>query len=200
MQFLTASNPDPQKAQPTRDSLFSNYASLELRQNWDLEADHCNLCNRCQTHSSVIYGRHHCSPVQCHRHGSCRFHFPYPVTGEPLAFVDSSGRAVRKKFAAIRNNPWLNQHSKLVSLGWRANVDMQPVLDQEAAIAYISKYASKPKVLSTSHHAALTNFCTHLPQDSPAEHAVQRLFTRMAANRDISTQEVVHPPHVVPLL
>lgn len=69
---------------------------------------------------------------------------------------------------------------------------MQPVLDQEAAVAYISKYASKPEVLSTSYHAALMEFCTRLPQDSPAEHAVQRLFVRMAADRDISAQEAVH--------
>ena len=69
---------------------------------------------------------------------------------------------------------------------------MQPVLDREAAIAYISKYASKPEVLSASYHSALTEFCTRLPQDSPAERAVQQLFARMSADRDISAQESVH--------
>ena len=191
-QFLMAFNPDSSKPCPAHDCLFNNYSSPELRMNWDLQVDHCDLCNRCWMHRSVVYGKHHCSPSQCYRCGACHFHFPYPITNEPLAFIDGTGRSARKKFATVRNNPWLNQHSKLVLLGWRANVDLQPVLDREAAIAYISKYVSKPEVLSTSYHTALTEFCTCLLQDSPVEHAAQWLFARMAADRDISTQKAVH--------
>jgi hypothetical protein len=69
---------------------------------------------------------------------------------------------------------------------------MQPVLDREAALTYISKYASKPETLSESYHTALHDFCSRLPAGLPAENAVQRLFARMAADRDISAQEAVH--------
>ena len=69
---------------------------------------------------------------------------------------------------------------------------MQPVLDREAAMKYISKYASKPEALSDSYHAALKDFCSRLPRGLPAERAVQSLFARMAADRDISAQEAVH--------
>ena len=69
---------------------------------------------------------------------------------------------------------------------------MQPVLDREAALTYISKYASKPETLSDSYYSALKDFCARFPSDLPAEKAVQRLFARMAADRDISTQEAVH--------
>ena len=69
---------------------------------------------------------------------------------------------------------------------------MQPVLDREAARRYISKYASKPEALSDSYHAALKDFCARLPVAQPAERAVQSLFARMAADRDISAQEAVH--------
>jgi hypothetical protein len=31
-----------------------------------------------------------------------------------------------------------------------------------------------------------------MPEDQPAENAVQRLFARMAADRDISAQEAIH--------
>ena len=71
-------------------------------------------------------------------------------------------------------------------------MDLQPVLDRTAAIKYVSKYASKPEVVSESYHQALAAFCTRLPRQLPAERAVQSLFARMAADRDISAQEAVH--------
>jgi hypothetical protein len=71
-------------------------------------------------------------------------------------------------------------------------MDLQPVLDRKAAIRYISKYASKPETASDSYYSALNEFCCRLPQDLPAEHAVRRLFARMASDRDISAQEAVH--------
>ena len=191
-QFLTAFNADPNRPRPETDCLLKDYVLPDNRRNWDLGEDHINLCNRCQTHGALLRGECRCIPAQCYKRGSCRFHFPYPVTPCPRAFVDSSGRVPRKCFAAHRNDPWLNQHSKLVLLGWRANVDMQPVLDREAAITYIAKYASKPETLSESYHAALNGFCSRLPAGLPAESAVQRLFARMAADRDISAQEAVH--------
>ena len=164
----------------------------ENRAHWNMSDDYVNLCNRCQTHGSLVRGVRACKPAQCFRNGSCRFHFPYPVTVEPAAFIDGTGKNARKTFAAVRNDPWLNQHARLILLGWRANVDLQPVLDREAARRYISKYASKPESLSESYHTVLQEFCSRLPFDQPAERAVQRLFARMAADRDISAQEAVH--------
>ena len=69
---------------------------------------------------------------------------------------------------------------------------MQPVLDREAARRYISKYASKPEMLSQSYQSILQDFCNRLPGAQPVECAVQRLFAHMAADRDISAQEAVH--------
>lgn len=110
----------------------------------------------------------------------------------PTAFLDTGVKGGRKQFAAERNDPWMNQHSTPVLLAWRANVDLQPVLDKKAAIKYVCKYASKPEVLSQSYRDALTDFCSRMPHDLPAEKAVSRLFARMAADRDISAQEAVH--------
>ena len=46
--------------------------------------------------------------------------------------------------------------------------------------------------LSDGYHHALDDFCTPHTSRSPAENGVQRLFARMAADRDISAQEAVH--------
>lgn len=192
--IITASNPDPYRARPPRDCLLDDMLSAEARNGWDLEEDHCNLCNRCQKHGTIVQGERCCKPAQCHKHGSCRFHFPYALSSEPLAYVqvENPEREPRKHFAATCNDGWLNQHSKAVLLGWRANTDLQPVLDRAVAIRYISKYASKPETASESYWSALRDFCSRIPEDQPAENAVQRLFARMAADRDISTQEAVH--------
>jgi hypothetical protein len=46
--------------------------------------------------------------MQPHKNGACRFHFPYPVTTDPVAFIDTNNGTPRQKFAALRNDPWLN--------------------------------------------------------------------------------------------
>jgi hypothetical protein len=71
-------------------------------------------------------------------------------------------------------------------------MDLQPVLDRTAAIKYVSKYASKPKVASDSYHQALAVFCTRLPCHLPVECTAQSLFAKMAADRNISAQEAIH--------
>ena len=190
--IINAYNPDPFRPRNQEDVLLKNLLPSEARYSWDLEDDHTALCNRCQKHGKLRQGVRSCVPSQCFRNGSCRFHFPYLVTAEPLAFVDNENGSSRKRFTAERNDPWINQHSMPLLLAWRANVDVQPVLDKKAAIKYVSKYASKPEVLSQSYRDALDDFCTRLPQDLPAEKAVQRLFAKMAADRDISAQEAVH--------
>ncbi|KAF8461812.1 hypothetical protein DFH94DRAFT_601919, partial [Russula ochroleuca] len=62
------------------------------------------------------------------------------------------------RFSPVRNDPWLNQHSKPVLLAWRANQELQPVLDRTTAIKYVSKYVSKPETVSDSYNQALTAF------------------------------------------
>jgi hypothetical protein len=190
--FITATNPDPFHPRPSHDCLLDDRLLQASRDLWDIKDDHCNLCNRCQHHGTIKDGQRHCVPSQCHRRGSCRFHFPYMVTAEPLAYVDHTDNEARKRFVPSRNDPWLNQHSTSVLLAWRANIDLQPVLDRKAAIRYISKYASKPEAVSTTYHTALNDFCSRVAHDLPAERVVQRLFAQMAADRDISAQEAVH--------
>ena len=190
--IITAYNPDPFRPRGREDCLLKDILSPHTLSSWQLEDDHCALCNRCQKHGSLRHGVRACVPAQCYKSGSCRFHFPYACSLEPAAFIEENSAVSRKRFSAVRNDPWMNQHSKTLLLGWRANVDLQPVLDRKAAIKYVSKYASKPEILSQSYRDALGDFCSRMPQELPAESAVRRLFAKMAADRDISAQEAVH--------
>lgn len=190
--IFTAYNPDPFRPRGQDDCLLKDVLSLNELETWDLKEDHCALCNRCQKHGALRNGVRTCHPSQCFKKGACRYHFPYAVAKQPNVFIEQEKGASRKRFTAQHNDPWLNQHSKVVLLGWRANIDLQPVLDRQAAIKYVSKYASKPEVISQSYRDALGDFCNRLPQELPAENAVRRLFAKMAADRDISAQEAVH--------
>ena len=192
--LITAWNLDPVRPHPPagQDCLIWDLLPAAARDQWDFADDHCNLSNRCQKHGGVFSGTRCCIPAFCHKCGVCRFHFPYPCTPEPAAFVEDPENGACKQFSLARNDPWLNQHSKPILLAWQANTDLQPVLDREAAIKYVSKYASKPETVSEGYHHALTEFCNWMPQDLHAENAVQCLFARMAVDRDISAQEAVH--------
>ena len=139
---MTAYNPDPARPRGATDCLLADLLDPATRDAWDWQSDHADLCNRCQEHGYVLGGRRQCLPSQCFKHNSCRFHFPFPPTATSAAVIERSAGLDRKRFAPVRNDPWLNQHSKPVLLAWRANMDLQPVLDQNAAIKYVSKYAT----------------------------------------------------------
>ncbi|PKC51007.1 hypothetical protein RhiirA1_313609, partial [Rhizophagus irregularis] len=49
-----------------------------------------------------------------------------------------------------RNDQYINLHSQLQLQGWRANVDLKPILTIHAALQYISKYASKAEPRSAA--------------------------------------------------
>lgn len=192
--FVSTYNPNPLSARGSNDCLLRDLLDPQNRLHWDVDGDHSDLCNRCQKHGAVLNGTRQCVPSQCHKAGACRFHFLFAPSPTALAFVEHSGGKERKRSAPMRNNPWLNQHSKPVLLAWRANQDLQLVLDRTAAIHYVSKYASKPETPSDSYVQALHTFCSHLPRHLPAERAVQSLYAKMATDRDISAQEAVHLP------
>ena len=75
---------------------------------------------------------------------------------------------------SARNNPWLNHHSKPVLLGWRANVDLQPILGPPSSVPTprsstpVNTPAS-PKLFSADTTLPWTTFCPGIPQDLPVE-------------------------------
>ncbi|KZT31193.1 hypothetical protein SISSUDRAFT_959017, partial [Sistotremastrum suecicum HHB10207 ss-3] len=58
-------------------------------------------------------------------------------------------------FLPRRNDPLLNAYSAGFVLGWRANIDFRPVINREAVIAYVAKYASKGESKSSSYQELL---------------------------------------------
>jgi hypothetical protein len=85
-------------------------------------------------------------------------------------------------------------------LGWRANIDFRPVINKEAVIAYVAKYASKGESSSSSYQDTLQKAIRHLHNTDAAGIGYQKMLSSFAAERDISSQETCHILHQLPLL
>jgi hypothetical protein len=98
------------------------------------------------------YKRHVCRPDgYCNsskqsNNNDCRFGYPFKNENESkIIFTEKSNSKklklkkaeVKAEFIIKRNDPYLNVHNRLICHSWRAIVDMQIILDKNAAINYI---------------------------------------------------------------
>lgn len=96
------------------------------------------------------------------------------------------------KHYSRRNDEILNFFNTGFILGWRANIDFRPVINKEAVIAYVAKYASKSETSSNSYEQTLQLAISHLKEDDAAGIAYQKLLSTFSSKRDISGQEICH--------
>ena len=94
-----------------------------------------------------------------------------------------------------RNDELLNSYNPTFILGWRANIDFRPVINKEAVIAYVAKYASKGETSSSLQKAI-----RYLQNSDAAGVAYQKMLSSFVAEWDISSQETCHILHNLPLV
>ena len=99
-----------------------------------------------------------------------------------------------------RNDSILNSYNLTFILGWRANIDFRPVINKDAVIAYVAKYASKGETASSSYEDTLQKAIKHLQSTDRAGVAYQKILSTFAAERDISSQETCHILHSLSLV
>ncbi|HEY0652265.1 MAG TPA: AAA family ATPase, partial [Chryseosolibacter sp.] len=174
--------------------------------------------------------RHKCTPNYCQRQRRnangdpigetfCRFGFPKPLRAKSrIEFEEYDNGSVRVKFVSTRNDQRMNQHNKMLLCTWKANCDMQLVLDEEMAIKYMVKYASKPEqrssqatsligqVVNTNWGMSTNNNGTQEPSlegntQSQSENSLRQISAatmirqvamKSIGNRDRSQQEICH--------
>ena len=112
-----------------------------------MDADYADLANCVQ--------RHVCRPQgYCHntRGTGCRFGYPKPNEEETKIVFEPIGTTGHQKATIVvkRNDQWLNIHSRTMLHHWRANIDLQLILDPHAAMTYMVKYATKPESSGSS--------------------------------------------------
>ncbi len=83
--------------------------------------------------------------------------------------------------------------------GWRANVDLKPVLSIHAALQYISKYASKAETRSAAFSKIFNEILSNSEAEDSSLSSIQKLILSSVAERDISAQETCHLILGIPL-
>ena len=112
------------------------------------DQDYCNLVNTVQRHTR-------CSAAYCLRKKAteqeqhCRFDYPRPVQqASLLEFEKLSNGTIRAVLTTKRNDPRVSSHNHLMLQHWRANVDIQIIVDVDACVRYMAKGEPKSQALS----------------------------------------------------
>ena len=92
-----------------------------------------------------------------------------------------------------RNDSRLNNHQRCQLQGWRANCDIQVVIDHYAYVEYLTKYAAKGEPKSQSmkqlFRAILQNTSS---ENSDAKKVSKKIAMKALCERDFSAQETMH--------
>ena len=113
----------------------------------DYDCDYVNLLNAVQHHTR-------CSTNYCLRQKQnesdlkCRFNFPFELRDKTkLEFekVNTKDKSVqyRAKIMTKQNDSRVNNHQRIQLQGWRANCDIQIIIDHHACVECLAKYATK---------------------------------------------------------
>ena len=83
---------------------------------------------------------------------------------------------------------------------WRANVDLQIIVDVQACARYMAKYASKGEPRSQAVSSIFKSCVDRLSDDSDAHKALKSAMVRSVGERDFSAQETAHQLLSLPLV
>ena len=96
------------------------------------------------------------------------------------------------KVVTKRNDNCLNNHQRLQLQGWRANCDIQVIIDYHSCLEYIAKYASKAEKISSVAKEAFTSVLCESSNQNNGKSTLRKLVMKAVGQRDMSIQEVMH--------
>ena len=106
--------------------------------------DYVELVNCTQRHVCRI--RCYCRSKKKEKENECRFGYPFENNNDTkLVFKETKSKRIDTEIILARNDPYMNQHSRFIAHAWRANVDQSLVINYNAAVNYMVKYATKSK-------------------------------------------------------
>jgi hypothetical protein len=138
--------------------------------------------------------RHTCRPegyCKSKVPNKCRFHYPFShCESTHIEFIEKEN-TVKAEIILERNDSFLNSHNRLACHEWRANTDMQIILDQAAAISYMVKYTTKGEktgnALSDLYKSVIFN---SKEDDNPLTKLRSVILKSVAGKRDLGPCEV----------
>ena len=176
--------------QPAKHPCRNSYETAVV----DLDSDYIDIVNSVQRYSKCNSAYSLREDKQ--RNQYCRFHYPFDINQETYISYTEMPNKGEKHFkaevVAQRNDPRVNRHQRIQLHGWRANCDIQLVIDHHACVEYLAKYAAKAEKLSSIAKDAFENVISHVADDSSPQSAIQKIFIKSVGERDMGIQEVMH--------
>ena len=158
----------------------------------DINQDYADLVNTVERHTK-------CNAAYCLRRKKgqtqvkCRFDYPRPLQSNTgIEFEELPNKRIRAKVVTKRNDPLINSHNKSLLQFWRANVDVQTIVDIEDCVRYMTKYAAKAETKSQTAKQIFKTCVNKLTHTSQACNAVRSAMIKSIGERDFSAQETAH--------
>lgn len=91
-----------------------------------------------------------------------------------------------------RNDSRLNNNQQLQLQGWRANCDIQVVIDHYACVESLAKYAAKGEPRSSAIKHSFNTIMQEADNNSDPHRAIKRVIMKTMGERDYAAQETMH--------
>ena len=197
--LLTTQNnsiPDETWSRPDPHPCVQKLSEIE-----NVEDDYEALVNCVQRHTQ-------CSPSYCLKSKNspsepkCRFGYPIDcVPHTTLSFEELKTGEIRATLATARNDPRINTHNKQMLRHWRANVDLQIIVDVTACSRYLTKYVAKsePRSIPASEIYSKCVSSINFSNSDPTKTVIRKCMIQSVGERDFSAQETAHLLQSLPL-
>ena len=131
----------------------------------------------------------------------CRFRYPRPTQAESTISCERLGDGtIRATLTTRCNDPRVTSHSRLLIQNWRANVDVQIIIDVLACARYMAKFAAKGEPRSQAVSSIFKACVGGLRDNSDSRSALRCAMIRAVGERDFSAQETAHTLLSLPLV
>ena len=145
--LITTVNPcDPKEwVKPSQHLCKRHYFEIS-QDEWD--KDYEDLLNSVHVQRHTLCNSVYCLKQKYDGMQKCRFDYPFAVTEqthiefEKVHTKDGAER-YRAKVITAKNDQRKNRHQRLQLQGWRANCDINIIIDYHSCVEYLTKYPSK---------------------------------------------------------
>ena len=140
-----------------------------------------------------------CSSAYCLRQknlgvpAECRFGFPKGLQEEThFNYAMLQHCKIGAELVTKRNDHRLNSHNRVMLENWRANVDLQVIIDKNACAWYMAKYAANGESRSKQASEILGSCMSRVQDNNQASSAIKKGIIQAAGDRDMAAQETAH--------
>ena len=127
----------------------------------------------------------------------CRFNFSFQhneKTSLQFELIHSKDNTPKYEIQVVtkRNDSRLNSHQRLQLQGWRANCDIQLVVDYQACVEYLEKYAAKSETRSHLLKNTFSAIVHNCQSTADTTTMIKKTVMKTLGQRDFSAQETMH--------